>query len=118
MYRAREISVSDVNKMTNSEYVLIDVRKEAHFVRGPIPGAVNIPAATVCKETLEKYRNKKIVFSCYVGISSKPIAIEMMEIGFDTYSMIGGYGGWLLSYHHLHDIIYSQAPKNSKKNDK
>ncbi len=91
-----EISIKDLKKLSPEEYQLVDIRNPEDFNKGPLENAINIPRTQVNSEDLEEYRDKKIVFSCYAGISSQKVALAMLEDGYEAYSLIGGYGAWVI----------------------
>lgn len=89
------ISLDQLNNMDQKEYILIDIRDQRAYQHGFIPGAVHIEKETLSHEsTLPK--NKKIVLYCLKGVISEEAANDLCERGFKAYSLMGGYGEWLI----------------------
>lgn len=86
-----EITLSELKK--EKDVFLVDMRDEAAFSYGSIPGAVNIYEKDIAEELLPKGRH--IVFYCKSGIVSLPLAERLIEKGFNASSLKGGYMAWL-----------------------
>jgi len=57
-------------KSAAGDYVLVDVRDEAEFREGHIPGAINIPAETFATKSDILPKEKKIIVYCNTGSRS------------------------------------------------
>ncbi len=91
MAKSYEITIDELKALPTDSYVLIDIRETKDAEKSPIPNAVNIPRLKVSAGELLAYKEKKIVFSCYMGISSKKVTEKMLDEGYDAYSLKGGY---------------------------
>ena len=89
------ISLDQLNNLDKSEYILIDIRDQRAYQHGFIPGAIHIEMEALSDEsTLTK--DKKIVLYCLKGVISQEAASELCEKGYQAYSLLGGYGEWLM----------------------
>lgn len=88
-----EITLDELKRLENDEYVLIDMRDSVSFEYGHIDNAKNIPEADFNRSLLPK--DKKIVLYCKYGIVSLPLSDELSDEGYGAYSLKEGYIGWL-----------------------
>ena len=94
-----EISTEDLKKkMENQEdFVLIDVRDRGEFIKGSIPGAINISRGLLEFKIGEKVEDKakEIVLFCKSGSRSALATASLKSIGYsDVKSLEGGWLGW------------------------
>ena len=92
-----EITAQELEQLNKEEYQLIDIRSEVETAHGAITGAVCIPAAGLEESTL-LCKDKKVILCCSRGKFSLDAAERLRELGYDAYSLTGGYTAWLL-YH-------------------
>ena len=90
-----EISVKDAKAKMASQHVrVIDIRDNASFLGGHIPGSESVT------ENFLAFANSAdktvpVVVCCYHGNSSQLAAKYLQESGFaEAYSLIGGYAAW------------------------
>ena len=88
-----EITLNELQKLTNAEYMLVDIRDVVSFEYGHMDGAVNIPLDNFKSEMFDK--TKKIILYCKSGIVSVDLAEQLCADGFCAYSLNEGYIGWL-----------------------
>ncbi len=92
-----EITCEQLRQLEKGTYTLVDIRDESAVNYGMLPEAVHIPQEQLLEENgLPK--DKKIILYCTRGLFSKEKASELREMGYQAYSLSGGYTGWLLSY--------------------
>ena len=105
--RIREVSVEDLVDMLGGDLVLIDVREPGEYVRGHLPGAVNLPRgvlefqihshpamACVPDEALAR-PDRRLVLYCRTGGRSALAAGSLQQLGFtDVHSLAGGFEAW------------------------
>lgn len=96
MNNTLEIQMQDLRNLNTEEYMLIDIRDEAAFAHGFIPGAVNIPLSKLREEPELLLKEKKLVLYCAKGILSYDVAEELAEKGYNAVHLAGGYVAWLL----------------------
>ena len=92
-----EITAQELEQLNKEEYQLIDIRSEVETAHGAITGAVCIPAEGLEESTL-LCKDKKVILCCSRGKFSLDAAERLRELGYDAYSLTGGYIAWLL-YH-------------------
>lgn len=69
---------------------IIDIREPYIFEFGTIPGAENIPLSAI-DPIYSLPKDKRICVFCQAGILSVDVAEKLQELGYDAYSMEGGY---------------------------
>lgn len=91
-----EISIEELSQKEADEIVIVDIRTAEAYEYGHIPGAVNILA----KEVADKIplADKEIFVYCQNGIASMDLAVELRELGYNVFSVQGGYRAWLLAH--------------------
>lgn len=114
MNNTLEIQIQDLRNLNTEEYMLIDIRDEAAFAHGFIPGAVNIPLSKLREEPELLLKEKKLVLYCAKGILSYDAAEELAEKGYDAVYLAGGYGAWLLDSFSKEER-YSEIEKSIRK---
>ena len=77
---------------TDSDYILLDVRRTDEFEEGHIPGAVNIPNETIGTEEIEQLpdKNQTIYVYCRSGNRSKQASKKLAELGYTNVVEFGG----------------------------
>ncbi|HTF99133.1 MAG TPA: rhodanese-like domain-containing protein [Nitrospirota bacterium] len=81
----RKIEPVDLQKMIEAKtdtYLLVDVRDEAEFNEGHIPGAINIPVETFATRSGVLPKEKKIVVYCNTGGRSYTAYRKLMKLGY------------------------------------
>ncbi len=73
---------------------LLDVRSEAEFAAGRIPGATNIPLESLRERTAELPRDRPIAAYCKVGQRGYMATRLLRQQGFDAANLSGGYSSW------------------------
>ena len=85
------------------EKVLIDVRDKQEFEKETYPGAINWyweELIKVLEETPEKFtqqfdKSVPIYLLCYTGLHSDDLADILEEMGYEVYSLYGGWGAYM-----------------------
>lgn len=95
--RMKPIQWEDVRKLDFNEFTLIDVREDDETELGTIPGAICIPLSRLRNNIKEIPKNKKVVVFCAVGLRGHVASRILMQNGFDTYNLSGGYKTYELS---------------------
>ena len=90
-----EITLEQLADIPEKARVLIDVRDEASYTYGTIPGALHVPDLSVRAENGQLPGDRKLVLFCMHGTQSLPLAEELREKGYDAVSLQDGYGAWL-----------------------
>ena len=90
-----EITLEELADLPEKARVLMDVRDEASFAYGTVPGAVSCPDPLAEADAGRLPRDLKLVLFCMHGTQSLPLAENLRDMGFDACSLTGGYGLWL-----------------------
>jgi tRNA(Ile)-lysidine synthase TilS/MesJ/rhodanese-related sulfurtransferase len=89
-----KISISELLEI-KSPKAIIDLRKPADFEKESIPGAVNIYSEEFYDRMEEIPKDKPVYLFCYVGQISEELTDELVDSGYEAYSIEGGYRSYL-----------------------
>jgi tRNA(Ile)-lysidine synthase TilS/MesJ/rhodanese-related sulfurtransferase len=89
-----KISISELLEI-KSPKTIIDLRKPADFEKESIPGAVNIYSEEFYDRMQEIPKDKPVYLFCYVGQISEELTDELVDSGYEAYSIEGGYRSYL-----------------------
>ena len=84
---------NQIEEFRSKGYELIDVRTEAEFDRGTIPGAISMPVDSI-RERKSKITNKNLLVTCQVGQRGHTASLLLKELGFNAVNLDGGYLLW------------------------
>ena len=95
----REVSISELERMEEDSFLLIDTRSSDNVRYGRIPGAIHIPE-TELMENAEKYARelpdgRKLIVYCQRGVRSIAVSEALADCGRECFSLAGGYLAWL-----------------------
>jgi len=76
------------------DYILIDVRSEAEYASGHIPGALNIAFDVLAENLPTEDRGALIIVYCRSGRRSSIAAQTLKELGFTDVHDFGGITRW------------------------
>ncbi|MCQ2505883.1 MAG: ATPase [Lachnospiraceae bacterium] len=96
------VTYEEVMTWEKSSYLFIDVRDESSVAYGKIPGAKWILPDEIDEKMDEIPKDKKLVLYCMKGISSEEVAEKLRALGYEAYSLYGGYYKFL-AYEMLKD---------------
>ena len=76
----------------DSDYILLDVRRDDEFEEGHIPGAINIPNESIGTEEIAELpdKNQTIYVYCRSGNRSKQASQKLVELGYTNVIEFGG----------------------------
>ncbi|MBS5573113.1 MAG: rhodanese-like domain-containing protein [Clostridiales bacterium] len=86
-----------VEMMAEEEnYIILDVRTEAEFASGHIPGAILIPNETIGTEEILQLPDKDqlILVYCRSGNRSRQAADKLARLGYTNIVEFGGINSW------------------------
>ena len=86
-----EITIEQLADLPESTYVLYDIRDSISYSYGTIPGAENLRDITEQAEKNLLPKDKKIILFCMHGTQSIIPSEDLQELGYDAYSLSGGY---------------------------
>lgn len=92
------ISAAEAKKLMDSEkdYILLDVRTQAEYDEGHIPGSVLLPHDQIADKAAELLKNKDqlILVYCRSGNRSKVASQALSELGYTQVREMGGIKDW------------------------
>ena len=97
------------------EKVIIDIRREADFLRETYPGAKHIYWEEFEAHRDEVPKDRPVYLICYTGERSDELARELLEEGYEVYSVQGGYRAYL-RIKLLESMEQTKAPDAEEKN--
>ena len=97
------------------EKVIIDIRREADFLRETYPGAKHIYWEEFEAHKDEVPKDRPVYLVCYTGERSDELARELLEEGYEVYSVQGGYRAYL-RMKLLESMEQTKAPDAEEKN--
>jgi rhodanese-related sulfurtransferase len=89
-----EISPADAKQLIDSGAQLVDVRTDAEYEAGHIPGSQHIQLADVQLEAAALEREEPVVIYCRTGDRSGLAADAFAASGWDAHSIEGGLEAW------------------------
>ena len=87
----------DALQQESPGFVLVDARSPAHYERGHIPGAVNIPHGKLIESRLAKYPESTLFVVYCAGPhcnGAARAAVRLARLGRPVKLMAGGITGW------------------------
>lgn len=81
----------------NEQFVLVDVREDAEWARGHVPGAIHLGKGVIERDIEKTIPDKEatIVLYCGGGFRSALAADNLQKMGYrNVISMDGGWRGW------------------------
>ena len=97
------------------EKVIIDIRREADFLRETYPGAKHIYWEEFEAHKDDVPKDRPVYLICYTGERSDELARELLEEGYEAYSVQGGYRAYL-RMKLLESMEQTKAPDAGEKN--
>ena len=97
------------------EKVIIDIRREADFLRETYPGAKHIYWEEFEAHKDEVPKDRPVYLICYTGERSDELARGLLEEGYEVYSVQGGYRAYL-RMKLLESMKQTEAPDAEEKN--
>ncbi|MEO4048279.1 rhodanese-like domain-containing protein [Pseudomonas sp. CAU 1711] len=98
---AFETDCSDVHHSQQEgqvDYVLVDVRGEAAYAAGHVPGAINIPHRLMSAERMAEFPRDTLFVVYCAGPHCNGVhraAVRLASLGYAVKEMLGGVTGWL-----------------------
>lgn len=94
--KKNELTLQELRTLDRDSYTLVDIRDEGAVNYGMLPGAVAISERQIFDNLDKLNKDKKVVVYCARGINSIEVAEQLCEMGFDAYSLEGGYASYLI----------------------
>ncbi len=94
----KQISMNEAVKLMESEtdYIILDVRRPDEFAAGHIPNAVNVPNENIGSEEISELPDKDqmILVYCRSGNRSKQASEKLVKSGYTNIVEFGGIVDW------------------------
>lgn len=95
----REVSISELERMEEGSFLLIDTRSSDNVRYGRIPGAIHI-SETELMENAARYARelpdgRKLIVYCQRGVRSIAVSEALADCGRECFSLAEGYLAWL-----------------------
>lgn len=94
----RQITMSNAVEMmaSESDYIILDVRRPDEFSAGHIPNAVNIPNESIGADEIDELPDKDrlILVYCRSGNRSKQASEKLARLGYTNIVEFGGILDW------------------------
>ena len=94
----RQISMQEAVELMHSEsdYIILDVRTQAEYQSGHIPGAICIPNETILHDDIPELPDKDqlILVYCRSGNRSKQASAKLAALGYTGVVEFGGIHAW------------------------
>ena len=95
----REVSISELERMDESSFLLIDTRSTDNVRYGMIPGAIHIPETELMENAARYARElpdgRTLIVYCQRGVRSIAVSETLADCGRECFSLTGGYLAWL-----------------------
>jgi rhodanese-related sulfurtransferase len=81
-----------------ADFVLLDVRSPALFLRGHVPGAINLPHGKIVRSKMSEWPEGTIFVTYCAGPHCNGAArgaLRLAELGLPVKIMAGGITGWV-----------------------
>lgn len=94
--RYKAINYEQLDEIMLSQKInLLDIRREEDFLVAHIPGAYHADKENLMSIHDTFSKEEPLLVYCYHGISSQPIAQQLVDTGFKyVYSLTGGFTVW------------------------
>ena len=94
----RQVSSAEAQKLMGSEsdYIILDVRRADEYASGHIPGAINVANETIVDKEPKELPDKDqlILVYCRSGNRSKQASQKLANMGYTNIVEFGGIGEW------------------------
>ena len=81
--------------MLRSGATLLDVRENAEWNAGHVPGAVHVPARQVGAQAAKRLpKGRPVIVTCRTGARSRSATRILREKGIDAFNLSGGMSAW------------------------
>ena len=90
-----EITIEELTDLPEGSFCLYDIRDDISFSYGSMPGAQSQRDIIDLAKKGELARDKKLILYCMHGTQSMKACTDLRSMGFEAYSLAGGYASWI-----------------------
>jgi len=84
-----------IDNKSDKNFIIVDIRDNASYAQGHIPGAINIPLNELGYRVFSLDKTKDIIVYCFTGVTSQVACQILVNAGVkDVYNVIGGIKAW------------------------
>lgn len=89
------VKPAEAQEMLRSGATLLDVRENAEWNAGHVPGAVHVPARGVSTQAPKRLpKGRPVIVACKTGSRSRGATRILREKGIEAYNLSGGLSAW------------------------
>lgn len=89
------VKPDEAREMLRSGAVLLDVRENAEWNAGHVPGAVHVPAKNVATQAIKRLpKGRPVIVTCRTGSRSRGATRILREKGIEAFNLSGGMSAW------------------------
>ena len=89
------VKPEEAMEMLRSGATLLDVRENAEWNAGHVPGAVHVPAKNVSTQAVKRLpKGRPVVVTCRTGARSRAATRILREKGIEAFNLSGGMAAW------------------------
>jgi len=90
-----EIDVEGLERRSQEDAVVLDVREPEEYAQGHVPGAINLPQAELASRLEELPHDRTLLTMCRSGSRSLRAAQFLKQVGFNRVASVkGGTEAW------------------------
>jgi NADPH-dependent 2,4-dienoyl-CoA reductase/sulfur reductase-like enzyme/rhodanese-related sulfurtransferase len=116
--RFKQVHVSDVRSLVESNAYILDVREVTEFANGHVKGATNIPLSELRERMNEIPKDRPIYVHCRSAQRSYNAVMALLNNGYtDVYNVSGSFLGICL-FEYFRDVTLNREPIVTKYNFK
>lgn len=94
-FKLPSVKPDEAMEMLRSGATLLDVRENAEWNAGHVPGAVHVPVKNVAAQALKRLpKGRPVIVTCRTGSRSRGATRILREKGIEAFSLSGGMSAW------------------------
>src|SRR5262249_5663730 len=82
-------------RLEAGELVLVDVREPYEWAAGHVPGSSHVEMQRVAEMAPEIPDDRPVAFICLGGVRSGLVTQGLRAVGYDAYTVRGGFAAWV-----------------------
>lgn len=94
-FKLPSVKPAEAQEMLRSGATFLDVRENAEWNAGHVPGAVHVPAKGVSAQAPKRLpKGRPVIVACKTGSRSRGATRVLREKGIEAYNLAGGLSAW------------------------